>query len=88
MYGKELDIEILFRDEKNFTVGETFNKQNDRVYAYSSKEAHKLLPGIKRGHYPASVMIWLDGITSLLSCEKGVKTVARNYQQDILTNVV
>ena len=49
--------EILFTDEKIFTVKETFNKQNDRIYAQLSKEARKLMPKIKRGHYPASVMV-------------------------------
>jgi hypothetical protein len=44
--------EILFTDEKIFTVEETFNMQNNRVYAWSSKEARKLVPWIKRGHYP------------------------------------
>jgi hypothetical protein len=69
-------------------VEETFNKQNGRVYARSSKEAHKQVPGIERGHFPASVMIWWGGITSLHFWEKDMKTVARNYQRDILTNVV
>ena len=88
LYGIEHYKEILFTDEKHFFVAETFNKQNDRVYARSSKEAHELVPGIKRGHYPASVMVWWNGVNSLHICERGVKTVARNYQQDILTNVV
>lgn len=92
LYGKERYKEILFTDEKIFTVEETFNKQNDRVYAQSSKEARELVPRIERGHYPASVMVWwgvsYDGVTSLHFCEKGVKTAARNYQRDILTNVV
>ena len=35
---------ILFTDEKNVTVEETFNKQNNRVYAQSSKEACKFMP--------------------------------------------
>ena len=37
-YGKERYKEILFTDEKIFTVEETFNKQNDRVYTWSSKD--------------------------------------------------
>ena len=69
--------------KKSFTVEETFNKQNNKVYAQSSKEARKLVPWID----PVSV-IWWGGITFLHFCEKGVKTAARNYQQDILTNVV
>ena len=31
--------QILFTDEKFFPVQEIFNKQNDRVYVHSSKEA-------------------------------------------------
>ena len=46
------------------------------------------MPRIERGYYPASVMVWWVGVTSLHFCEKGVKTVAINYQWDILTNVV
>ena len=37
LYGKEHYKEILFTDENIFTVEETFNKQNDTVYAWSSK---------------------------------------------------
>jgi hypothetical protein len=50
-YGKELYKEILYTDEKKFTVEETFNKLNDRVYAWSCKETCKLLPRFERGHY-------------------------------------
>ena len=31
-----------------FTVEKTFNKQNDILYAQSSKEARELVPGIER----------------------------------------
>ena len=34
------------------------------------------------------MVIWCDGITSLHFREKGIKTAARNYQRDILTNLV
>ena len=78
--------------QKIFTPDEKFNKQNDRVYSRSSKEASELVPRMKRGHYPALVMVWwgvcYDGVTSLHFCENGVKTAAKNYQRDILTNVV
>ena len=45
---KNIKKEILFTDEKMFTIEETFNKQNDRVYAWSSKEARELVPRIER----------------------------------------
>jgi hypothetical protein len=87
-YSKEHYKEILFTDENIFTVEETLNKQNDRVYARSSKEAYELVLRIERSHCPASVMVWLGDVTSLHFCEKGGKTVVRNYQRNILTNVV
>jgi hypothetical protein len=43
LYNKEHYKEILFTDEKKFTVEETLYKQNDRVYARSYKEARKLV---------------------------------------------
>ena len=74
--------------KKMFTVEETFNKQNGRVYSQSSMEACKLVPSIKRDDYPTSVVVWWDGVASLHFCEKGIQTPARNYQRDILKNVV
>jgi hypothetical protein len=83
---------ILFTDEKIFTVEEKFNRQNDRVYARSSKEAAEKIPKVERGHHPASIMVWwgvaYDGVTPLHFCEQGVKTKAINYQSDILEHVV
>lgn len=83
---------ILFTDEKIFTVEESFNKQNDRVYALSSRQASELVPKVQRGHHPASVMVWwgvaYDGVTKLHFCEKGVKTSAKVYQSDVLEKVV
>ena len=83
---------ILFTDEKIFTIEEKFNKQNDRVYARSSREAKKKVGRVQRGHHPASVVVWwgisYDGTTKLHFCEQGVKTKAKNYQEDILEKVV
>ena len=45
-----------------------------------------------QGSNEVIVLVWwgvsYDCVTSLCFCEKGVKTVTRNYQWDILTNVV
>ena len=46
------------------------------------------MPRIERGHDPASLTVWWDSVTSLHFSEKGVEIVARNYQRDILTNVL
>lgn len=91
-YAKNGHRRILFTDEKIFTVEESFNKQNDRVYALSSRHASEVSPRIQRGHHPASVMVWwgvaYDGVTELHFCEKGVKTSAKVYQTNVLENVV
>ncbi|CAH0689596.1 unnamed protein product, partial [Chilo suppressalis] len=84
--------EILFSDEKIFTVGESCNKQNDKVYAHSSEEASNRIPRVQRGHFPSSLMVWLRvsywGLTEIHFCEKGVKTDAVVYQNTVLTNLV
>ena len=49
---------ILFTDEKIFTIEESFNRQNDRVYASSSREALKVAPRVQRANHPSSVMVW------------------------------
>lgn len=91
-HAKNAHRRILFTDEKIFTVEESFNKQNDRVYALSSRHASELVPKVQRGHHPASVMVWwgvaYDGVTKLHFCEKGVKTSAKVYQTDVLEKVV
>lgn len=91
-YAKNAHRQVLFSDEKIFTVEESFNRQNDRVYASSSKKASEIIPRVERGHHPASVMVWwgvsYDGVTSLHFCEKGVKTSAKVYQTTVLENVV
>lgn len=90
-FGSGRYQDILFTDEKIFTVEETYNKQNDRVYARSSYEAKEKVPRIQRGHHPASVMVWwgvsYHGASHIHFCEKGVKTSAKVYQE-MLTDVV
>lgn len=84
--------EILFSDEKIFNIEESYNKQNDKVYAHSSEEASARIPRVQRGHYPSSIMVWLgvsySGLTEVFFCEKGVKTSAVVYQNTVLTNIV
>lgn len=84
--------QILFTDEKIFNVEEHYNKQNDKVYARSSKEASQVVPRIQKGHHPASVMVWwgvsYEGVTNIHFCEKGVKTSALVYQNTVLDSIV
>lgn len=91
-YADNRHRKILFTDEKIFTIQEKFNRQNDRIYAHSSREASELVSRVEKGHHPASVMVWwgvsYDGVTDLHFCEKGVKTSAKVYQQSVLEDVV
>lgn len=91
-YGQKKYQKILFTDEKIFTVEESYNKQNDKVYARSSKEASAIIGKVQRGHHPASVMVWwgvsYEGVTKLHFCPKGVKTSAKVYQEDVLNSLV
>lgn len=83
---------ILFTDEKIFTVEEKFNRQNNKVYAKSSREVPATARNVQRAHHPASVMVWwgvsYEGVTPLHFCQQGVKVKAQNYQNDILETVV
>ena len=54
---------------KRFLLWSKLSISKMRVYAHSTKEARELVPRIKRSHYPASVMVWWGGITSLNFCE-------------------
>lgn len=91
-YADKKHRKILFTDEKIFTIEEHYNKQNDRVYAHSSKEASEVVAKVQRGHHPAYVMVWwgvsYQGVTKLHFCEKGVKTSAKVYQDTVLEAVV
>lgn len=91
-YAKGGHRKILFTDEIFFTIEQHFNKQNDRIYAHSSKEASQLVDRVQRGHYPTSVMVWwgisYEGVTEPYFCEKGIKTSAQVYQDTILEKVV
>lgn len=52
--------DILFTDEKIFTVQQSFNKQNSRAWVQNSQEARQYSVSICQK--PASVMVWA-GIT-------------------------
>jgi len=91
-YENDSYREILFTDEKIFSIEEHFNKQNDRVYAKSSIEARERIPSVQKGHHPAQVMVWLGvnwhkRFTAVHFCEKGVKTSGVVYRQ-MLNDVV
>lgn len=83
---------IFFTDEKIFNIEQSFNRQNDKIYATSSRDARERAPKIQRAHHPASVMVWwgvtYDGTIELHFCKKGVKTSAKVYVDTVLEPVV
>ncbi|XP_065647134.1 uncharacterized protein LOC136076974 [Hydra vulgaris] len=91
-YGPAAVNRILFTDEKYFTIEIKFNRQNDRVYAKSRAELPHHAGYVTRRHHPEQVMVWAGvsamGKTPLHFYELGVKTKAKNYQEDILEQVV
>jgi hypothetical protein len=48
---------ILFTDEKIFTIEEQYNRQNDKIYAQTSREAKEKFPRVQTGHHPSYVMV-------------------------------
>ena len=70
---------IIFTDEKIFTIEEQYNCQNNKIYAHTSHEVKENNLRMQRGHHPFYIMVWWgvshQGVISLHFCEKGVKLV-------------
>ena len=85
-YANNRHRNILFTDEKIFTIEESFNRDSDRVYALSSREAREIVPQVQRGHHSSSVIVWwgvsYSGATQLHFCEKWVKP-ARKFMRTL-----
>ena len=79
---------ILFTDEKYFTLGGIFNRQNDRVYAANRQEADKQGGINQKMKYPKKIMVWLgaskNGLTSPIIFEPGETLSHKNYVDVIL----
>ena len=80
---------ILFMDEKIFTIEEQYNNQYNKIYAQTSLEVRSEGAG---GHHPSYVMVWWWGVPSggdtSSFLRESVKTGARVYQEDVLQGVV
>jgi len=91
-HTKSRQENILFKDEKTFTIEEQYNRQNNKIYVQTSHEAKEKVPRVQRGHHPSYVMVWWgvsnQEVTALHFCNRGVKTGARMYQEDVLQGVV
>ena len=79
---------ILFSDEKLFTIEEALNSQNDRIIASSVSAITEEVRCVGRIQKPLSVMVWAGvsaiGRTPLVFVPPGVKINSISYQKLIL----
>ena len=81
--------EILFSDEKLFTVEAICNRQNDRVLAKSSADIPDSARSVFRRQKPSSVMVWAaiskTWKSPLIFVPQGVKINTNAYIETILS---
>jgi hypothetical protein len=80
---------ILFTDEKFFTIEEQYNNQNNKIYALTSLEVHSEGAGMPSPFLRHGLMggVPSGGDTSSFLQERG-ETGVRVYQKDVLQGVV
>lgn len=80
---------ILFSDEKLFSIEQAHNHQNDRIWSSTRPGAAAVIP---RRQNAKTVMVWgaicATGKTPLVFVENGIKINQENYRRDILESVV
>jgi hypothetical protein len=76
---------ILFADEKIFTIEEQYNLQSNKIYAQTSREVKENFPRVQGGHHSSYVTIWWEvshqGVSRLHFCTKGVKLVSESIKR-------
>lgn len=81
--------EILFSDEKIFTIEAAHNHQNDRLWAEKPPLSDRI---VTHSLHPASVMVWAgicaSGKTPLIFVDPGVKINKNYYLREILQDVL
>lgn len=87
------DLEnIVFSDEKIFTVQQVINKQNDRVWLTKKSPANIKKLFATRDQKPASVMVWAgitrNGRTPMVFVPQGVKIDQKSYRRLVLNAVL
>jgi hypothetical protein len=80
---------ILFTDEKFFTIKEQYNNQNNKIYAQTSLEVHSEGAGMPSAFLRHGLVggVPSGGDTSSFLQERG-ETGVRVYQEDVLQGVV
>ena len=89
--GKKLD-QIIFSDEKLFSIEEKCNPQNDRIYAASIEDIPEDMRTVHRFAHESKVMVWAGvskiGKLPLVFVEPGVKINANYYSKNVLKKVL
>lgn len=79
---------IVFSDEKLFTVQQSFNSQNDRIWSKDLSVSISNARIVSRSQKPASIMVWAaitsNGKTPLHFVDPGVKIDQKYYRNCIL----
>ena len=80
--------EIIFSDEKLFTIEASINNQNDRFYAKSSADIKDSVKTVFRRKKSSSLMVWAaiskTWTSPLIFVEQGVKINSDHYINNIL----
>uniref|UniRef100_A0A1I7WUS1 HTH_Tnp_Tc3_2 domain-containing protein n=1 Tax=Heterorhabditis bacteriophora TaxID=37862 RepID=A0A1I7WUS1_HETBA len=83
---------VLFTDEKIFTVNSTCISQNSRQLLQRGHQRSEKASVNSRNNFPSSVMVWAgitaSGKTPLVFVEKNVKINSKYYQDEISMKVV
>ncbi|KAI6646234.1 MhmaT1 transposase [Oopsacas minuta] len=87
----EDSVQILFSDEKIFTVDEATNRQNDRMIVSPCKDIPESIKFIDRVQRPLSVMVWAgvsaDSRTKLIFVPQGVKINSQTYKESLFLSL-
>lgn len=86
-YGRHR--QILFSDEKLFTIQESYNPQNDRIWSAEKPSAADRV--VERQMKPKGVMVWMgvgyDAKAPLIFISTGVKINTDVYRKEVLEPV-
>ena len=84
--------DILWSDEKIFTLERAHNAKNDRQLLNPSQKNTRKRRFATKSHFPKGVMVWgaisANGKTPLIFIDKSVKINAQVYQDEILKKAV
>jgi inhibitor of nuclear factor kappa-B kinase subunit alpha len=79
---------VVFSDEKVFTIEQSLNKQNDRIWMASLPSSNSSFQMAARSQKPASLMVWAaitsNGKSPLHFVKPGVKIDQVYYREHIL----